>query len=1618
MFRSFGYHGCLLTAVLLGACDGMDVQHFLLPLPSSTTGRLDDERSMNYNKWSCDNEKEKDKECQITKSKNFTKDMELHYEGDVVIYKSVIINAAQHIKINATGTLTLQESAVLRVAKDVSIFAGDVTIQSKAKLNASGCLAILMNGESSSELTIKDGAALQSGGDTTLVIGAMEMTGSAKFICRKEFRSSTSEEGGTGCDRLHLGDSASIMAGSMSFLCADGDVNISDKAALRTCDLAGKIDVWAESFYAWPGATFATTSINTTVQKHLHFNSSALPGYDSSSCNGFDLKSRTGLTTLFLATAQDMVISPLIPSNWQVSRLIAAGANVFVQGFSIRTGGGNWCRNYQTPKVDRCNQILGYWNKHLDGAASVVSYAAAWGNASTATFRVSFDVAIVAKEGLTVNGSKILAASLLICAGLEATISNAAVFDVSARGCGVGEGVGAGSSQDPRQSYCGGSGGSHVGQAGNGGTFMSASMVTMPQVTKCACAPYPYDFLKDGLPTTSASGGGYGCEPNRCPQPAPSATVPFAAGGGLILVAANSLYFTADVALKADGSRGDTIHYTPGGVEPNATLVSGGGAGGQILIYAGRWVVTPAGPKNRLLLSTSGGPGYCTDQTVSGGGGGGFIGLQWLGLLHVMVDVSDLVSINVTGGQLSPDCDGIVPSTGLGLIYAWPGLATSISPCAAGSSGLFCKLCGVGNYSVGGSECMPCTNAPSSGSYYQKGWPNATCPYNCNPGTANVDLNPECLNAWDYALVTFGGTAGIIAVTACFLVVCACMLWRRNCARYKRYEHRDQGASFHASRIGNARPSCRRRLRSACTRLLPCLWWWRKRTSREQLRRDISGGVAAPASSPRAAACNRFTKELLPYHVCRVYVVGDNYVGCAWELDHRLPDGLDGLVLPERWQAFVKEVNSAAAIGRVETVLLSIVRLLYPPLTLPLARNFRLGRMKKLQRQCRDSSTGHNGRRFWQSRPAGIDQLAMLFGCDPGATLGYFDVFDFTREQMDWAPLDLLREARLLVAHGDGSYANPYAIDITDPLVMNLSMQTETSAQAICSVIATFNRLSRLARHEDVNVYDAPRSPAIARIRTKVERCAAMCGLGGLVHVLALQVPLSCNAKGGTKKNGLQNALSATVGGSMAADFTDLLPPSLPQRGESEDKPNSTAPSGSRSPDVMTLSRRGSGDGSRLNSNDTILLEGGETAPRPGSPSQCAWKIDAGRIGDSDRLPRLSDGSPTLRQPRSSSSSTILPDSRLDCRLSSQPPTSASRLTLGSGRPSSYLSHTFFSQDANTDPSQASPATVVPEDRSGMASSAAAAAGQRLVPVCLKLGLAFTRETGSHTSSTSEHSFFPSPRHGHRSLASAGPMPHGGLFAVPLTSPISRQELLDHLHSNSVDYDIDGTMRSQSHTALSGAKWLSLSWRDRAGAMPSLVAVSLLGLLFADALIDVLVLHGLWQSGLSGAAFMWNLLPPFAEPVALALGAVFLIIEDPWLGRCFAAFELCSICGPVVSTCWIVVVKQVNSWAFNTFLTLLIIAVKFAAMVAAALHVWNLEAARDLKFVEASQSEFLGDFLSSGVVRAVSDEDMDVEASVPMSMRGSYCRSPTFRETFHARISGLERGAASSAAPF
>eukprot|EP00929_Paragymnodinium_shiwhaense_P006043 TRINITY_DN10884_c0_g2_i1.p1 TRINITY_DN10884_c0_g2~~TRINITY_DN10884_c0_g2_i1.p1 ORF type:complete len:1918 (-),score=298.47 TRINITY_DN10884_c0_g2_i1:83-5836(-) len=1115
-------------------------------------------------KWQCDNID--DNTCHITKSQNFPGPVSLNFSnGDVVFDHGVNVVAQSGLQINITGQIKLRGNQIT-AERDLSFSSRGIWCEDENILSTDLMLRLLNYNEP------HEGAA---------------SCGGMNFNCTMRFEAGL----------------AAVFWNPGCF------VHFGEKVGVTTKDGQYGVLIEAQVVRVEPSTSINTACLQVKASGDVEMNATCVAGPVDSDDKDFD---DNILPDLYLSTPGSMVIGSST-TRWTLRGLHAAADNVIVQGTSIRTSSPTFdaCGNKDSdPQNMTCDVVLKTFSSDADGAER-----AALGT-TRADYNVSFDVAVVGKSSVIFGGVDFEVASFLGCSSNSLALQGSKI-DTVGRGCGPAKGLHPGSTRE-KMAKCGAGGGAHVGAGGSGGLFStSESSVTVCTPTAAAYDDFNTSMLASWLPTRAASGGGCGVRDfTTCNQMGGhGAPLRPSAGGGLVELVAMQINLTSGVQLLSDGTDGKTVTAD----HPTMTMVSGGGAGGQIVVRTSKLVVTD---DSRHSFSAKGGQGFCTTDKVSGGGGGGFIAIRWQNKLKKAPnDLSDKIDVVVDGGQIADACDYEVPSGNRDLVQGGKGKAVSMQGCDAGRHGIFCDPCSVGSYSEHGMQCYQCANKPEEAVYTDKGWPNKTCPYKCNPFVPCVHMNHLCLSTSQYIYEAFGQNVGLVLISIATVLSYCALLTRQRLRSKLRDHHRTLGmthmggVSSFSSPISPISASFRRCCASFRSRVRRCL------ASQRSLNEFLEGFVERLASAPAhhgdqaPGGLQKFTMEQLPYHFSRVFLEGQNRWRCPWQLDPCLPKPLEGIVQNGTWEAFAQEVNHVSAAESGETLAEAVLRWVCPPLRPYAALVYRKRRLEKMQALTRCFSRSDV---MWEStdleanssalRVSSTGDLVAIFGSDDGATLGYIDFFDFRRNQLDWAPIDVRHEAIVVVAHGHGTYSEPYELNMQDPIIQHL-VHMDFGAGAVGRVIAAFNSVARFVRSIDLAMecQHGRNSRVLQGLQERVNQAAADDYMTGFVEVMAMP---PCNVTAASSRGGAalrQRCRASSVTGGRSRAGT----------GSSFNIRASGISSGSRESFANT---EPGGERSRSPGRSLCMHFDGEEGRLQLGPMKATRSISGGSIGDA--MPR------------------------------------------------------------------------------------------------------------------------------------------------------------------------------------------------------------------------------------------------------------------------------------------------------------------------------------------------------------------------------------------------------------
>lgn len=178
------------------------------------------------------------------------------------------------------------------------------------------------------------------------------------------------------------------------------------------------------------------------------------------------------------------------------------------------------------------------------------------------------------------------------------------------------------------------------------------------------------------------------------------------------------------------------------------------------------------------------------------------------------------------------------------------------------------------------------------------------------------------------------------------------------------------------------------------------------------------------------------TREDLPFHDYRLYLLGDNQYHRPWSLPTTPPVWLEEEVLYEEFSNFAASVNGLSAWMAWEHYVFNVLRVCYHPIGRIFLRWRRKLKYFKLRNFIREYSEV-----LWKKVEARQVSNSLRIECSSDYTLCYFDIINFSRKIEEWD--EQLRLPMYLIARGEGSFFNPYKIDHSDLMVQLLAFHVE-----------------------------------------------------------------------------------------------------------------------------------------------------------------------------------------------------------------------------------------------------------------------------------------------------------------------------------------------------------------------------------------------------------------------------------------------------------------------------------------------------------------------------------------------------------------------------------------------
>ena len=455
------------------------------------------------------------------------------------------------------------------------------------------------------------------------------------------------------------------------------------------------------------------------------------------------------------------------------------------------------------------------------------------------------------------------------------------------------------------------------------------------------------------------------------------------AGGGFIDVEMlDEIYLTGFIVAEGgDAPR----HYS------DTVLGSGGGSGGGIFISTK--YISGTGSK----IKANGGRG----AVIGGGGAGGRIVFAWIGAVTNNVShntgnfsaywtSADVVILGGDPGKPTEALEG----------HGEKGSRIALS-CAPGSYEFNCKLCEIGQYKEGTDfqpACDRCNNGPLEALYTKKGVTTPICPYNCPTGYSPSVVNPQCMSPIEEFFDVFGGLAGALVFFIVILVLIA-LLPLGVFMLYQKY-----------------------RTRSILQQSLL--------TPIEHIERKLPG---KKSENPV------LSKEDLPFHERRIFLLGENSYHKPWSLPKAPPLEIEDTVVLEEYSAFATSINNLTRWFPWQHALCLALLWIYHPFGLYITNVLR----KRKYWNVRVFIMTYN-EMIWRKIEDRQLSNSLRFSCSDDFTLAYFDITTFNRTITQWDERPNL--PLIMLCAGDGSFWNPYHLDSKDLMVQLLAWSMELEA--------------------------------------------------------------------------------------------------------------------------------------------------------------------------------------------------------------------------------------------------------------------------------------------------------------------------------------------------------------------------------------------------------------------------------------------------------------------------------------------------------------------------------------------------------------------------------------------
>ena len=407
---------------------------------------------------------------------------------------------------------------------------------------------------------------------------------------------------------------------------------------------------------------------------------------------------------------------------------------------------------------------------------------------------------------------------------------------------------------------------------------------------------------------------------------------------------------------------------------------------------------------------------------------------------------------------------------------------TVCTVCAAGSTcdtkGCgYCPLCPVGQYSSSNTTCNSCENKPMNSRYSHAGEFSRSCKYNCSAGYVGVG----CITPLARVINALGGLASAIAILSGSLLAVVAISYLScsyipGCPGYKldRFDIR----KFRGLRrlpTGSIGSDTSENISSGYTTpnymspMLQPQTFDSPMIGLENGSRQRNYAVRGMSEQKQHEITLTLMERDLGYHVFRLYAKGNNTPSNSWKFPEKIPNELQPIIDAGRYNKFAHGLNESMKWN--ETCCESFWRVFGLTFFYPCCKKLVRKRRKRTIVNARHYVFNYD-HAMMRGHKAKALMNCIKLGSDIGHSTCFMDLL-YVEVSPIPPPLQLGKpELPLaLLFTGDGTWKNPYRLDLDDTLVAsvpNLGMLSKFIDQSWLKFLCDLNSTLRTIRPDDL----------------------------------------------------------------------------------------------------------------------------------------------------------------------------------------------------------------------------------------------------------------------------------------------------------------------------------------------------------------------------------------------------------------------------------------------------------------------------------------------------------------------------------------------------------------------